>query len=331
MEPIPRFRPITPAVAFVKLQKLVNEGASIEEMCKRINFNDLEVVRNLLALLSDRDNFFEAVEDINRDLRKRKSSFNACKVFEDLQAVEVLTPVTFQERKQIDWLKLPKHLIPEMMSYGTYLAGRRKDWAAFARKILHGKRKRMQIETILSLIERIVSPSDKRNYNWLDLCGGRGDLTLVLAYIFPNWSFTIMDRNKLGLLQASYRAERLGLRNVKVVEIDLFDLELQAKDRWDIVFGLHTCGSLTDVILAEFSSRCDHLFIATCCFGKMRNPHRFSKQADSDSGGTNTESSRLAKLVINSERGREFSGIRIIEVDQQSFSSKNQILYLGPS
>jgi hypothetical protein len=161
----------------------------------------------------------------------------------------------------------------------------------------------------------------------LDICGGRGDLALVLGNEFPSSTVTIMDKNKQGLMQAEYRADMLGLKNVVTSEIDLFDPNLSTNGSWDIVIGLHACGQLTDIVLENFKHKCSHLFIATCCFGKMSSKHKYSSFADADVGGVNTETSRLAKLIINSQRCTPSERFLVFEMDEASFSSKNQIIY----
>jgi hypothetical protein len=167
----------------------------------------------------------------------------------------------------------------------------------------------------------------------LDLCGGRGDLSLILAYLFPSWNIHIMDKNVCALEQAKYRAHQLGLTNLTTTVIDLFNIPTNhpVKTRvYDVVLGLHACGSLTDVMLHLFGNMSKHLFIATCCFGKVTDSEKgeYNSYADADCGG-NSDISRIAKLVINSRRiEKKFLRAKIIEMDEKCFSNKNQILYV---
>jgi hypothetical protein len=321
-------RSITASVAFVKLRKLVDCNVPIPEICRRLNCHDEASIHELTRALDDREQFNRIVGDINRQLKEKRSDRNAESIRNILIGTEISAPVIqYNDRREIPWLSLPKYLVPDFMSLGTYLAGKRKDWIGLARRIQHCKRKRIQIETLINILQRFTNIQSGEPIRILDLCGGRGDLALMIAFLFPNTFVTVMDRNKLGLLQVMYRAGCLGLSNVRVEEVDLFCLKLRPKRRWDIVLGLHACGSLADVIVSELRDRCEHMFIVTCCFGKMRPPHEFSRYADSDTCGVNSTTSRLAKLVINSERGNGSPNLRIIEVDESSFSSKNQILH----
>ena len=326
----PKFRPLTGAVLYVKLLKHANSGMSREEIAKRINFSGYDRIQELLNLVDNRPEFLLKVAQINEEIRTQKNLFNAARLLAELKArVTIQTVKIVPSNTPIAWNGLPKHLIPEMMCLGVYHAGKRKDWPGLVKRFDHCKRKRMQISSILNLLERSLNEQDiAKPVRVLDLCGGRGDLALFIAYNFPHWNITIMDRNKLALSQAAYRAQMLGLRNLTVRQVDLLQLNMDPTDSWDVVIGLHACGVLTDIILSEFRSRCRHLFVATCCFGKMQPPHMYSRYADADNGGRNTETSRLAKLVINSERGRHIPGFQILEADEASFSSKNQILHV---
>lgn len=324
-------RKLTPAVVFTKLKRLTELGFDAETICDRLNYFNTERLADLIALLGDREALLQAVQTINTEIQAQRNANNATRVLLKLREEPKIEPIKYIPdfgNVQIDWNQLPKHLVPEMMSMGTYLAGKRKDWKGLARRVLHCRRKRMQIESILCMLNDYVE-EQTRPLKILDLCGGRGDLALVIAYLKPHWSVTVMDRNGLGLAQARYRAERLGLHNFETQEVDLFHYECNQKDKWDVVFGLHACGSLTDEILLNFRTHAKHVFIATCCFGKMKEPSEYSSYADADIGGCNTEMSRLAKLVINSQRGREISGFEMIEVPESTFSSKNQIIHIS--
>jgi hypothetical protein len=324
-------RKLTPGTTYSKMQKLVALNTPPEDMCRRINYHNLDRIYQLIHLLPERKVFYQCVEEINREIGSTKKDVNAEYSWERLQQEEHLEPIPYNNISvHFDWLKLPKHLIPEMMSLGTYLAGKRKDWKGLARRLMHCKRKRMQIETLVSLLNDYTRLDETtRPIKIADLCGGRGDLSLMLAYLYPNCQVTIMDRNKLGLYQAQYRARMLGLTNCAVREMDLF--EYQCSEHFDIVIGLHACGSLTDAIIEKFTPHTDYLFIATCCFGKMKIPSEYSGIADSDVGVCNTAMSRLAKMVINSKRGVDHENFQIIEIRQECFSSKNQILFIDNS
>jgi hypothetical protein len=326
----PTFRPLTGPVIFAKLNKYAPTGIAIEEIAKRINFSNQDRIQELLNLLGNRPEFLLKVHEINAEIRMRKKHFNSNRVLQALRSIPIISPIKIEQLStSIGWIDLPKYLIPEMMCLGVYHAGKRKDWTGLVKRLDHCKRKRMQISSILNLMKRFLNEQDRtKNVKVLDLCGGRGDLALFLAHKFPHWTITIMDRNKEALSQAVYRADMLGLRNLTVRQVDLFDLNVGSAESWDVVIGLHACGSLTEIILSKFRTRAKHLLVATCCFGKMKPPHAYSRYADADNGGRNTETSRLAKLVINSERGRDITGFEVLEVDEKFFSSKNQILHV---
>lgn len=321
-------RTLNPGNLIGKLNRLRSLSLDVGSICKRINYyNEADVV-DLLSRIDRKDDAASMIAVINEKIKLERKRRNGRSVLEELQAASPLVPsFQFRERQLIDWSTLSKYLVPEIMSFGTYLAGKRKDFKGLARRIAHCARNRMQIESILGLLQNL-SLGNKSVIRILDICGGRGDLALILASIFGGSHVTILDRNKLGLYQAKYRARMLGLVNVVTRPMDLFDLKLDDDEEWDIIIGLHACGQLTDIIISRFKNRCEHMFLATCCFGKMERQHKFSRYADADIGGVNSEASRLAKLIINSERcAISPENFTIFEMDEITFSSKNQIIY----
>jgi len=333
------FKKLNGAILFTKLSKFAaSPDQDMNDIMKRINLFDLTLVNELLQVIHDREKFLTKVNSINAHIKQNRKKYEISLISLKLNNEKCMHPIQAPSAIAIDWISLPKHLIPEMMSYGTYLAGKRKDWKGLANRISHGRRKRFQIESFIALLEIFCGPTvtPKRV---LDLCGGRGDLSLVLAHRFSSWQITIMDRNTCALAQAEYRANKLSLTNVSTMEIDMFNIRPNHDvllESYDIVLGLHACGSLTDIMLEIFSkptTRFKHLFIATCCFGKVRECDRseFTSYADADVGG-NSEISRMAKLVINSRRVWQFKNrAKIIEMDERFFSFKNQLLYISDS
>ena len=308
------FRKLNAAVLHGKFSKYINGEITLIDLMNRSNIACEKTVQELVDLHSDSEAFKDRIKQMNGQILRAKSTHNMNVLAQRLLNELCKQPVLYTSKIHILWSDLPKYLIPDMMSYGTYLACKRKDWIGVARRLLHSRRKRFQIETISSLL-------DGAHTRVLDLCGGRGDLALYLAYMNPSWSVSIWDRNACAIQQARYRAEQLGLNNLKCRVIDLFNYEPRDDDNWDIVIGLHACGPLTDLILNFFAPRAKQIFIATCCFGKTS--FEFSNVADSE-----TPLARHAKLVINSKRIARFECARILEVDKLSFSTKNQILHV---
>ena len=336
---VPRnnFRKLNGAIVYTKMRKYVESGSlDIEDLQRRLNISNMQDMDILFALIQNREKFLLQIERINHEIVQRRKEFNSSRIEDSLKLHPVMSPVKYTKRTYIEWSKLPKYLVPDCMSMGTYLAAKRRDWKGVANRIKHCRRKRSQIEILIGLITDGVV-SENQSISILDICGGRGDLSVMLAWMFPSWTITIVDRNTCALQQAKYRADQLGLKNLHTFSVDLFaldDIHPILQQKFDVVIGLHACGSLTDVILTKFASRSKRMFIATCCFGKMTFESRspFSNVADADVGG-NSETSRLAKLVINSKRLETIENRKteILEVDEKYFGQKNQVLHVGVS
>lgn len=320
---------------FTKIRKFVNsDDTDFETLSNRTNIHDRVVIERLMDLLSNREGFLNEITAINHRTNERRKKHNLACLTARLKSEICLAPEKYDHKSPIEWLFLPKYLVPDCMSMGTYLAGKRKDWRGLANRIMHCRRKRSQIEIILSFITETMSTTGRTSIKVLDVCGGRGDLSMILAWMHPSWSITLVDKNICALQQAEYRALNLGMKNMKTHEIDLFTVtssHVIMQNDYDLVVGLHACGSLTDMILEKFGPMTQRMLIATCCFGKMCQARKssYSKIADADAGG-NSEVSRLAKLVINSKRleGITCRTKKILEVDEKYFGQKNQILYL---
>ncbi|KAF4652572.1 hypothetical protein FOZ61_009583 [Perkinsus olseni] len=180
------------------------------------------------------------------------------------------------ERAPIDWSRLPKHLIPEMMNISLYYHLKRGDYEGAALRINHGKRKRAQIEHMVSLLRSQVRfpGSESPRVKIVDLGGGRGDLALTIAHEFPTSDVRVLDIKEISVKQALYRAEKLGLSHrVHGTVCDLSQYDVSALG-FDVAVGLHCCAGLSDVAIDLCERNARHrpttLIACTCCFGKMK-------------------------------------------------------------
>lgn len=168
---------------------------------------------------------------------------------------------------------MPKHTIPEMMSWTTYIAVKNKDWKGVVQRMEHGKRKRKQIDYLLFLLDRIIKEREaqgkKKVTHIVDFAGGKGDLSLVVAYKYPDIKVSIVDINQHSIIQAQYRKDQLKLSNVECIvqDIQTYDVE------FDIALGLHCCGFLSDIVLNKCLQQkiMPSICVCTCCFGKIKH------------------------------------------------------------
>ena len=133
---------------------------------------------------------------------------------------------------------------------------------------------------------------------FVDVGGGRGDLSLAIAQRFPAARVVCIDRNAESLLSGLSRAQRAGLPNIRFVEgsvapgpslvlapgpfsevaqennCDFFATlcgNLDPGNRFTKVcfVGLHACGALTDDIIGLAASHPRGTFlVCPCCYGK---------------------------------------------------------------
>ncbi|MFN9905962.1 MAG: methyltransferase [bacterium] len=66
-------------------------------------------------------------------------------------------------------------------------------------RILHSRRKRIQIEHLLLLISQVLKSSAKPISSITDFCCGRGDLSLLLAHYFPALAIVSIDLKNQSL------------------------------------------------------------------------------------------------------------------------------------
>ncbi|EER07709.1 hypothetical protein Pmar_PMAR028998 [Perkinsus marinus ATCC 50983] len=245
---------------------------------------------------------------------------------ENLLATRVsVKRVEESERAPIEWKCLPKHLIPEMMNISLYYHLKRGDYEGAALRINHGRRKRAQIEHMVSLLRsrvRFPGPEGPR-VKIVDLGGGRGDLALTLAHVFPSSDVTVLDIKEISVKQAVYRADELGLSDRvhgRVCDLAKYDVSTLG---FDVAVGLHCCAGLSDVAIDLCERNARHrpttLIACTCCFGKLKqwfhNGYRYPRTPTVDIPQDQYETlcqtaeddrrgaiSRRSKIFINSDR-----------------------------
>jgi hypothetical protein len=110
-----------------------------------------------------------------------------------------------------------------------------------------------------------------------DIGGGRGDLAIAVAALFPNVSVCVLDANEVSLAVGAGRAAAAGLANASFHPVALQgaadDVNLVAVSKVvggpvDVFIGLHACGGLSDAILALAASSCAAFVCVPCCYGK---------------------------------------------------------------
>ena len=119
----------------------------------------------------------------------------------------------------------------------------------------------------------------------LDVCCGRGDLTLGLARRHPALRVVGVDSSESSLAAARGRAAAARLANVRFVLLDESRMQMQlaggarsgelaaaldegGENQLDLVLALRACGGLADAALSLASSRAASALVLPCCYAK---------------------------------------------------------------
>ena len=137
------------------------------------------------------------------------------------------------------------------------------------------QRKREQLQSLLHLLQVHVLPHlteegcrTPRPLRFVDFACGSGHFGLLVASQVPSSQVTLVDMQDHGLEKARDRAESLGLASRVTTCAQPSDLSHCGRtphvstdagcgsigdyqDDFDCALGLHSCGSLTDLILAQ--------------------------------------------------------------------------------
>jgi hypothetical protein len=151
------------------------------------------------------------------------------------------------------------------------------------------QRKREQLESLLHLLQVHILPhltQDDRNtqrpLRFVDFACGSGHFGLLVASQVPGSQVALVDMQDHGLEKARDRAESLGIASrvtTCALPSDIYHCGLQShesigagcgsigdyQDNFDCALGLHSCGSLTDLILAQVKPPC----VSYCAFGRL--------------------------------------------------------------
>ena len=132
------------------------------------------------------------------------------------------------------------------------------------------KRKRWQLESMIGLAISVVSEgNEKRPRRVLDLCGGTGQIGVVIASLLPDCEVVICDINEESIDIAETRIREAGLRNVSTMCCDVRDL-IEKKLDFTLGIALHACGGLSDLCMKLCCESNAAFVVCPCCVGKLK-------------------------------------------------------------
>jgi len=123
---------------------------------------------------------------------------------------------------KIEWDKMPDGIDP---SSGLLITER-------------ANRKRLQIENFYQLIKAFV----KGGETIVDFGSGSGNLSLPMAYLFPDCHFIIVDKKDTPIKLGKIRIDDSGIKNIEVFRGYIQDFH----EKFDLGIALHACGEATD-------------------------------------------------------------------------------------
>lgn len=157
----------------------------------------------------------------------------------------------------------------------------------------------------------------------IDVGGGRGDLAMAIAQVFPSTTITVVDKNEPSLLVGQSHANSVGYGNrMSFVHADFHDftedpssyVRADSTPPIDLVVALHACGDLSDLAMA-FAIRLSIPFVVCpCCYTKRYIPkfqpvwyncwtdHEVQVLSRLAELNERPQESRRARRIINSTR-----------------------------
>ncbi|MGB9595124.1 MAG: methyltransferase domain-containing protein [Candidatus Poribacteria bacterium] len=100
-------------------------------------------------------------------------------------------------------------------------------------------RKQLQIDNFFQLIKSFI----KGGETIVDFGSGSGNLSLPIAYLYPNCHFILIDRNDIPIRLGKIRISDSGIKNIEIFRGYIQDFN----EKFDLGIALHACGEATDL------------------------------------------------------------------------------------
>jgi len=126
------------------------------------------------------------------------------------------------------------------------------------------ERKRAQVSSLAAHALQMMAPGS----HVVEFGAGTGHLGLLLAHLRPDAQVVLVETREGSCLNATERVERLGVPNCRVFHGSVDDYAA-TEEHFDLAVGLHTCGLLTDAVLACAVRRGAAACVSPCCYGQV--------------------------------------------------------------
>jgi len=130
------------------------------------------------------------------------------------------------------------------------------------------KRKRWQLESVIRFAMSVMKKTKKcSTRKILDLCGGTGQIGLIMASLLPDCEVVICDFNKDSIDIAKKRIHESGMENVTARCCDVRDLK--KSESFTLGIALHACGIASDFCMQLCCEANAAFVVCPCCVGKL--------------------------------------------------------------
>ncbi|XP_015432961.1 PREDICTED: glutathione S-transferase C-terminal domain-containing protein homolog [Dufourea novaeangliae] len=173
-------------------------------------------------------------------------------LFKRLNIETRLEQEPFAAELLLDWSTVPFHATPE----GGSLPSARL------------KRKQEQLENMCKPVMKLARAGDVI----VDFCSGSGHLGILLAYMLPYCTITLLENKEESLNRAKERVKKMSLTNINFYQCNLDYF----KGDFDIGLSLHACGVATDLVIQQCIRRRANFVCCPCCYGSLHDCHHLT-------------------------------------------------------
>lgn len=171
--------------------------------------------------------------------------------------------VSMSVAETVSWERVPAELDPQR---GGGLGG------ADHQETVRSQRKRQQVEVFAAWLRQIFKmQTDSRTETIerrrvVDFGCGSGNVTLPLAFLFPEIDFVAVDMKHESIRLLVQKAQEGGLENIQghVGMIESF------QEPFDLALALHACGNATDHAMLKAAEHRAAFVMSPCCVGKLK-------------------------------------------------------------
>lgn len=210
----------------------------------------------------------ETLNTLTENIKEQKSIYNKLRkhVFSEILAENYLFPsgLTYKSIEKLFWGVLDKYYEKKKRSLN--------DNPKKSRSLPKLAKKKEEIKAFLNITFRFLEVLNAKKGIVVEMCSGRGYLSIFLALAYPDIEFVLFDNSKqtnkrytslVNILRNSKNCKLTNITHyIRDIQYDIPELEAI---RPDLLLGLHTCGSAADNIIQFGIDKKIPFFVVPCC------------------------------------------------------------------